>query len=381
MNKKARKQSKPQTLEEQRMHAPLLIDIEGTQLQSIDRERLAHPLVGGLTLFARNWVDRPQLVQLCADIKAVRSDLLIAVDQEGGRVQRFRTDGFTPLAPMRALGQMWDKADTSGLYRNLPGSGAMAAVNAATAVGYVLASELRACGVDLSFAPVVDLDWGGSTVIGDRALHRDARVVSLLAKALMQGLLQAGMAHCAKHFPGHGHVVADSHVAIPVDERSLTAILAEDAAPYQWLRSSLMAVMAAHVVYRKVDPRPAGFSARWLQDVLRERLGFDGAIFSDDLSMEGARMMGGKTLSTVEAGVAALNAGCDLLLLCNQSLAGGAKLDAWLDGMEQALAQGDWQCNPQSEQRRLALLPQTAPLAWDELMQYPAYLQALEQLP
>ena len=212
-------------------------------------------------------------------------------------------------------------------------------------------------------------------------VQRGARVGSLSAKAWVEGVLQAGMAHCAERFRGQGKLVADSHGAIPVDERSLTAIVGEDAAPYQWLRSSLVAVMAAHVVYRKVDPRPAGFSARWLQDVLRERLGFDGAIFSDDLSMEGARMMGGKTLSTVEAGVAALNAGCDLLLLCNQSLAGGAKLDAWLDGMEQALAQGDWQRNPQSEQRRLALLPQTAPLAWEELMQHPAYLQALEQLP
>lgn len=381
MSKKLRKKRLKEPLQQACAHAPLLIDIEGTQLQGVDRERLSHPLVGGLTLFARNWSDRQQLVQLCADIKAVRSDLLIAVDQEGGRVQRFRTDGFTPLPPMRALGQMWNADDSKGLHRGLPGSGAMAATNAATALAYVLASELRACGVDLSFAPVLDLDWGGSTVIGDRALHQDARVVSMLAKALMQGLLQAGMAHCAKHFPGHGFVVADSHVDIPLDQRSLTAILRDDAAPYQWLRSSLTAVMAAHVVYPKVDVQPAGFSARWLTEVLRERLGFDGAIFSDDLSMEGARMVAGQPLSTTEAGVAALNAGCDVLLLCNQSLAGGAQLDAWIDGMDRALQRGDWSINCQSEQRRLALLPQTVPLAWDALMLHPAYLQALEQLP
>ncbi|THU04176.1 beta-N-acetylhexosaminidase [Lampropedia puyangensis] len=363
------------------LHAPLLIDIEGPQLQSVDRERLVHPLVGGLTLFARNWENRRQLVQLCADIKAVRPDLLIAVDQEGGRVQRFRTDGFTNLPPMRALGQMWQHDDTKGLHRHLPGSGAMVAMNAATVTGYVLASELRACGVDLTFAPVVDLDWGGSTVIGDRALHSDARVVSVLAKSLTQGLLQAGMAHCAKHFPGHGFVVADSHVDIPIDARSLTAILRDDAAPYQWLRASLTAVMVAHVVYSKVDRRPAGYSARWLQDVLRNQVGFDGAVFSDDLSMEGGRVLEGKPVSTTQAGVAALNAGCDLLLLCNQSLHGGAALDQWIDGMADALKIGQWQQNAHSERRRLAMLPQTPPMAWDDLMQHPAYLQALEQLP
>ncbi|PAT31572.1 beta-N-acetylhexosaminidase [Vandammella animalimorsus] len=362
-------------------HAPLFIDVAGTSLQAIDRERLAHPLVGGLTLFARNWEDRRQLVQLCAQIKAVRSDLLICVDQEGGRVQRFRSDGFTPLPPMRTLGAMWEQDDRRGPHRGLPGTGALRALGAATALGQVLASELRACGVDLSFTPVVDLDWGGSTVIGDRALHADARVVSLLAKALMQGLLQGGMAHCAKHFPGHGFVHADSHTEIPVDRRSLRAILQDDAAPYGWLRSSLAAVMVAHVVYARVDARPAGYSARWLRDILRGQLQFDGAIFSDDLSMEGGRRLDGRAVDATEAGVAALNAGCDLLLLCNQSLGGGAALDAWIDGMATALKAGDWQCDPHSERRRQALLPTTPPQPWDMLMQDPAYLQALEQLP
>ena len=273
-------------------HAPLILDIAGTKLSADDRRRLAHPLTGGVILFTRNWESRTQLLELTSSIKAVRDDLLICVDHEGGRVQRFRSDGFTVLPPMRTLGAMWMQDGKGG-----PGSGAMAATNAATAAGYVLASELRACGVDFSFTPVLDLDWGGSGVIGDRAFHADPRVVALLAKSLVQGLLQAGMAHCGKHFPGHGFVKADSHTEIPVDRRSLQAILQDDAAPYAWLRSTLTSVMPAHVIYPKVDARPAGFSRKWLQDILRGRLGFDGAIFSDDLSMEGARRIDGRLAS------------------------------------------------------------------------------------
>ena len=200
-------------------HAPLILDVAGLELTAADRRRLAHPLTGGIILFARNWENRAQLLELTASIKAVRDDLLICVDHEGGRVQRFRTDGFTHLPPMRALGELWMKD-------------ALAATNAATACGYVLGAELRACGVDFSFTPVLDLDWGESGVIGDRAFHRDPRVVALLAKSLMHGLLQAGMANCGKHFPGHGFVKADSHTEVPVDKRSLKAILADDAAPY-----------------------------------------------------------------------------------------------------------------------------------------------------
>lgn len=373
-------------------HAPLFIDIAGTELQAIDRERLAHPLVGGLTLFARNWQDRRQLTRLCADIKAVRRDLLICVDQEGGRVQRFRGDGFTTLPPMRALGQLWLE-DSPSAPRPDPSKrpsvpadealppGAQRAIAAATACGYVLASELRACGVDLSFTPVVDLDWGGSTVIGDRAFAPDAATTARLAQALIHGLRQAGMQHCAKHFPGHGYVQADSHTDIPYDQRPLQAILQDDAAPYAWLQPGLAAVMAAHVVYPQVDERPAGFSARWLTDILRGQLGFDGAIFSDDLSMAGAAAMAGRSLSAAEAAIAALHAGCDLLLLCNQSLHGGAALDAWLGGMHTALQTGQWQPNPHSERRRQALLPTTPAPGWDALMQAPAYQQALAQLP
>ncbi len=357
-------------------HAPLIIDVAGTALNADDRRRLAHPLVGGVIHFARNWKDRAQISALNAEIKAIRPDLLICVDHEGGRVQRFRTDSFTHLPPMRRLGQMWMDEG-----RKPAGSGAMAATNAATAWGYVLGAELLAVGVDFSFAPVLDLDWGESGVIGDRAFHADARVVALLAKSLMHGLLQAGMANCGKHFPGHGFVKADSHTDIPVDRRSLKAILADDAAPYDWLSTTLTSVMPAHVIYPKVDSRPAGFSSRWLNDILRGQLGFGGAIFSDDLSMAGARLIDGREVSYTEAGVTALNAGCDMVLLCNQSVGDGREVDELLDGLAEAQLKGRWQANEASEERRLALLPRTLPLPWDELMTEPAYQSALALLP
>jgi beta-N-acetylhexosaminidase len=348
-------------------HAPLVLDVAGLALNDDDRRRLQHPLTSGLILFARNWQDRRQVTELTAEAKSLRPDLLICVDHEGGRVQRFRTDGFTVLAPMRALGELWMRD-------------AMHATDAATATGHVIGAELRACGIDLSFTPVLDLDHGGSTVIGDRAFHRDARVVSMLAKSVMHGLLLAGMANCGKHFPGHGQVKADSHVDIPVDHRSLKALLADDAAPYGWLGTSLASVMPAHVVYDKVDSRPAGFSKRWLQDILRTQLGFGGAIFSDDLSMAGARQLDGRELSYTEAAVAALQAGCDMVLLCNQSVDGGVAVDALLDGLSAAQSTGSWQPSEASEARRLALLPTSAPLAWDDLMRSSAYRHALDRL-
>ena len=361
-------------------HAPLILDIAGTELSAVDRRRLAHPLTGGLILFSRNWRDRAQLTALCHDIKSIRSDLLICVDHEGGRVQRFRTDGFTHLPTMRTLGEMWMHDEG-----RQPGTGAMTATRAATACGFVLASELRACGVDFSFTPVLDLDHGSSGVIGDRAFHRDARVVSLLAKSLMHGLLQGGMASCGKHFPGHGFVRADSHTDIPVDRRSLKAIMQDDALPYAWLGGTLSSIMPAHVIYPKVDALPAGFSSRWLQDILRSQLGFTGAIFSDDLSMEGARRLNGKEVSYVEAAVAALQAGCDLVLLCNQSTptssGEGRAVDELLDGLAEALLKNAWMASEASEWRRLALLPRSEPPEWDSLMTQPDYLQALSWLP
>ncbi|WP_077002586.1 beta-N-acetylhexosaminidase [Variovorax sp. KK3] len=347
----------------QASHAPLIIDIGSQALNAVDRRRLADPLVGGVIHFARNWQDRAQLSALNVEIKALRPDILICVDHEGGRVQRFRTDGFTHLPPMGSLGKLWMQDP-------------MRATQAAVACGLVLAAELRACGVDFSFTPVLDLDFGESSVIGNRSFHRDPRVVALLARSLTHGLLQAGMANCGKHFPGHGFVRADSHVAIPVDRRSLKAILADDAQPYDWLAGTLSAVMPAHVIYSKVDARPAGFSAKWLQDVLRGRLGFEGAVFSDDLSMEAARRIQGEQLSYTDAALAALGAGCDLALLCNQSIGESTVLDEVLDGFAKARRDGRWQPSADSEARRRALLPRTAALAWNDLMQTPAYKQA-----
>ncbi len=357
-------------------HAPLIIDIAGTALSQADRRRLQHPLVGGLILFARNFSDRAQLSALCRSIKKLRADLLICVDHEGGRVQRFKTDGFTHLPPMRALGELWLQDGKTGA-----GSGAMRATAAASACGYVLGAELRACGVDLSFTPVLDLDFGESSVIGDRAFARDPRVVSLLAKSLMHGLQLSGMANCGKHFPGHGFVAADSHTDTPVDKRSLKAILADDVKPYEWLGGTLASVMPAHVVYPKVDARPAGFSHRWLIDILRCQLRFTGAVFSDDLSMAGARVIDGQAVSTTQAAVAALNAGCDMVLLCNQSLGDGAGVDALINGLTEAQLKGQWQALDASEARRRALLPSSTVTAWDDLMVQPAYMRALDLLP
>ena len=349
-------------------HAPVVLDIAGTTLTAADRRRIKHPLTGGLVLFARNFENRLQLTQLTAAIKKLRRDVLICVDHEGGRVQRFRTDGFTALPAMRVLGEMWMHD-------------ALAATDAATALGHVLAAELRACGVDYSFAPVLDLDHGGSSVIGERAFHRDARVVTVLAKGVMHGFLLAGMGNCGKHFPGHGFVKADSHVAVPVDRRSLKAILADDAKPYEWLSTSLSGVMPAHVVYPKVDSHPAGFSERWLKEILRGQMGFTGAIFSDDLSMQGARHLAGGQLSYTEAAMLALHAGCDMVLLCNQSLGKGEAVDELLAGLHAAAAEHRWHPDPDSETRRSALLPQTPPMTWDELMHDPKYQRALERLP
>jgi beta-N-acetylhexosaminidase len=280
---------------------PLLIDVSGPRLDPVDRARLRHPLVGGVILFTRNFESRRQIAALIQSIRAAReAPLLITVDHEGGRVQRFR-DGFTEIPPMRTLGELWDRDP-------------LAACTEATRLGRLMAAELRAIDVDLSFTPVLDLDHGRSQVIGHRAFHGDPRVVTILVQAFTHGLLIEGMAHCGKHFPGHGWAEADSHHALPVDERPLETILAADAAPYGWLRESLAAVMPAHIRYTQVDDRPAGFSSVWLRDVLRSRLGFKGVIISDDLAMEGAVVAGDITTRAR----AALGAGCDLLLVCNR---------------------------------------------------------------
>jgi beta-N-acetylhexosaminidase len=279
-----------------------MLDVAGGELTDDDCRRLSHPLVGGVILFSRNYRDPAQLDALTRDIRALKSaPLLIGVDHEGGRVQRFR-EGFTRLPPMRSLGDLWNKHPQQA--RHL-----------ARETGYVLAAELRAHGIDFSFAPVLDLDYGASSVIGDRAFHARPRAVFELAQALMHGMKDAGMAACGKHFPGHGYVVADSHVAIPLDERPLADIVATDLQPFRaMIQAGLAAVMPAHVIYPRVDARPAGFSRVWLQKILRGELGFDGAIFSDDLCMEAASVAGG----VVGRVGAALDAGCDMALVCNR---------------------------------------------------------------
>lgn len=296
---------------------PVMLDLCGTSISEQEHELLRHPQVGGVILFARNFESTQQLIALTQAIHAARQPpLLIAVDHEGGRVQRFR-EGFTRIPPMRRLGEIWDEHPQRA--RHL-----------AHQTGYVLAAELRACGVDFSFTPVLDLDHGESQVIGDRAFHRQTQAVAELAHHLMMGLKEAGMAAVGKHFPGHGYIRADSHLAIPVDERGYADILLDDLEPFRQMVSfGLPAIMPAHVIYPKIDPHPAGFSAKWLKDILRGELGFDGVIFSDDLSMEGAKA-GGDVITRSQA---ALTAGCDMVLLCNDPES--AKI--LLDGLKGAI--------------------------------------------
>ncbi|HZW20948.1 beta-N-acetylhexosaminidase [Noviherbaspirillum sp.] len=334
----------------QQQLGPVMLDVVGTTLSDDDIRRIQHPLTGGVILFARNYENRKQLVALTQAIQEARPGVLIAVDHEGGRVQRFKTDGFTRLPAMRKLGELWDRD-------------VLASIKAATDIGFVLAAELRACGVDLSFTPVLDLDYGESGVIGDRAFHRDPRVVSVLAKSLNHGLALAGMANCGKHFPGHGFVKADSHVDIPVDERSLKEILADDAAPYGWLGLGLAGVMPAHVIYPKVDKNPAGFSKKWLS-ILRRDYGFQGVIFSDDLSMEGASVAGG----VVDGANAALAAGCDMVLICNSP----DKADELLQGLKLKATPAA----KASAARVTALVPLSPALAWEALQDDPRYRAA-----
>lgn len=324
---------------------PLMIDIAGTELTDLDRERLCHPLVGGIILFSRNYVDPVQLTALTAAIHELRSPaLLIAVDHEGGRVQRFR-DGFTRLPPMAALGRLWDSDAAKGC-------------EASRQVGYVLAAELRARGVDYSFTPVLDLDYGPSRVIGDRAFHRRPEAVVALAAALGEGLRQGGMGTCGKHFPGHGYVVPDSHVELPVDDRAFEA-MQEDIEPYRQL--GLDGIMAAHVIYNCMDCNTAVFSNKWI-DYLRKQIRFDGVVFTDDLSMAGAGVVG-DMLARVETAYAA---GCDMLLVCNAPDAVGQVLANWKPAV-------DAHCS-----RRIKALLATAPAkSWEELQAEPNYQSAL----
>ncbi len=280
----------------------VVVDVAGLELTADERNLLMHPEVGGVILFARNFESRDRLRALTSSIRALRKPgLLITVDHEGGRVQRFR-DGYTRLPTMRSLGEAVIRDHASGL-------------ELARAEGRILAAELLEDGIDLSFTPVLDLDFGRSAVIGDRAFSGDPGLVGEVAGALVAGLAEAGMASVGKHFPGHGWAEADSHVAIPVDERGRTEIERIDLEPYRMLiPQGLAAIMPAHVIYPAVDAQPAGFSSVWLRDILRGRLGFDGLIFSDDLTMEGASVVGG----VIERARSAIEAGCDMVLVCNR---------------------------------------------------------------
>ncbi len=280
------------------MLGPVVCDIAGTSLTEAERKRIAHPLVGMVILFTRNYENRVQLTSLCREIHSVKPGVLIGVDHEGGRVQRFRA-GFTEIPAMSTYGEA---------YKDDP----EAAARALTAAGFVMASELRTAGVDFTFAPVLDLNWGKSQIIGERSFALDPRVVTRLARAVSHGMLMAGMANCGKHFPGHGFAEADSHLALPVDEREAVRIELADAKPYTWMGIGLASVMTAHVLYPAYDTVPATFSERILKGLLRDTLHFPGFVFSDDLSMKGA---GGGTLT--QRAEKALEAGCDAVICCN----------------------------------------------------------------
>jgi len=280
---------------------PAVVDVLGKALTDEDRVRLRHPAAGAVILFARNYESPSQLQALTQEIRRLREPALpICVDHEGGRVQRFR-EGFTAIPPMRELGRLWDRDRDAGRM-------------AAHATAYIIGAELAAHGMDFSFTPVLDLDYGASSVIGDRALHYDPLAVGALAAALIGGLAAGGMGAVGKHFPGHGYAAADSHIAVPTDDRPLAEILRKDLVPYApAIQAGLAGVMPAHVIYPRIDAEPAGYSRVWLQDILRDKLGFGGLIFSDDLSMAGASTAGG----VAGRARAALAAGCDMVLLCN----------------------------------------------------------------
>jgi beta-N-acetylhexosaminidase len=279
---------------------PLMVDIAGTELTADDVRVLRDPLVGSVVLFTRNYRDLAQLRALTAAIRALRTPhLLIAVDHEGGRVQRFR-EGFTRLPAARLIGRRYDEDRREAL-------------GLAQSVGWLMASELRTVGVDFSFAPCIDLDYGVSEIIGDRAFHRDPEAVAALAVASMSGMRDAGMAAIAKHFPGHGAVVADSHIALPVDRRQFVD-LEGDMRPYRPLiDNNLPGIMAAHVVFPAMDPRPASLSKYWITGILRGELKFHGCVFADDLSMAGAAAFG----DILDRTRLAFAAGCDVLPICN----------------------------------------------------------------
>ena len=332
---------------------PIMLDLVGLEISPEERDILTHPLVGGVILFSRNYESPEQLQHLVSEIHDLREPhLLVAVDHEGGRVQRFR-QGFSEFPPAAVFGKIYDEDRKR-------------AKHLAESCGWLMAVELRALGIDFSFAPVLDLDFGISTVIGDRAFHRKPDAVADLAQSYMMGMRRAGMVATGKHFPGHGAIAADSHIDMPVDEREFDEIYRHDVVPFgKLIRAGLGAIMPAHVIYPAVDEKPACFSSLWLKEVLRERMGFQGVIFSDDLTMKGAHVMG----DIVERGVAAMAAGCDMVLVCNQP----EEAIRLIDGLDQ---QDDTQDDPVSHVR-LARMHERHNIDRDELLRDPKWKEAV----
>lgn len=331
---------------------PLMIDIAGLSLTEEEKEILQHPHVGGVILFSRNFQDITQLRTLTREIHSIRAPhLLIAVDHEGGRVQRFR-EGFTRLPAVARLGELYqtDSKKALAYARN---------------TGWLMASELLAAGIDISFAPVLDLDYGISSVIGDRSFHRSPEIAANIAHAYMSGMRQAGMISTGKHFPGHGAVRADSHHDLPIDERTFEDIASKDMLVFErMIHFGLTGIMMAHVVYPKIDSKPAGFSRIWIQEVLRKQLEFQGAVFSDDLSMKAAECMGGYQ----DRVMLSLEAGCDMALVCNS-----------VEGRNEALGVPLPSGNPASR-LRLARLHGKPGHTWEELHSIPEWKHAVENV-
>ena len=330
---------------------PVMFDLRGGTITAEEKEQLAHPAAGGVILFGRNYESTEQISALVASARAVRPEILIAVDHEGGRVQRFR-EGFTRLPP-------------ASRYADACGNDRPTLLELLETAGWLMAAELRAVDVDFSFAPVLDVDCGISEIIGDRSFSRNAENAGTFALAFARGMRQAGMAAVGKHFPGHGGVALDSHLTLPEDPRSFEEIAGKDLLPFTILiESGLEGIMPAHVVYTAVDPQPAGFSRHWIEDILRGRLGFDGAVFSDDLSMEGAAMAGGYE----ERAHLALEAGCDMVLMCNRPEAIGLVLET--------LEKADWT----SRQPRLARMQGRFPIHRGTLLSSPEWRSASERI-
>lgn len=327
----------------------LMLDLAGYEVAPDEQRLLSSPVTGGVILFTRNYESIPQLQKLVTQIRAIKPDILIAVDHEGGRVQRFR-EGFTRLPPMQCFGNLYlrEPALACELVRE---------------TGWLMASELRAVDIDFTFAPVLDVDVGISSVIGDRAFASRADIVGVLAQSLVAGMKDAGMAATGKHFPGHGAIHADSHVSLPVDSRTLAEIEAQDIPPFiQLIESGLDSVMPAHVIYDMVDSAPAGFSTFWLQDYLRTKLRFNGVIFSDDLSMEGASVAGG----VVERVQAALTAGCDMVLVCNKPEEAKKVVD-WME--KHKLVASERTATMRAKQGALSLVELQASSRWQKAVE------------